>query len=231
MTGIGLAGDADAVNHWDLGVADGTGLLSPTNSVLPDAPPAASREPDATSSLDPEVVATYDTSVAFSAWRTNPAFVGAILVAVDLPPNLMGDYHLAATGSPALTPGRVKTSGRDVDAPALDIDDEPRPAGAASTPAPTSSAPPAPPPPSAPPASSRARAADTGRARCLQPANANDLSGSWSQLLNSIRVNGNQAVNTSVILPGQAIRTAGATFGNKQGAAFTFVNPRPPKRA
>ena len=34
VTGIGLAGDASAIDHWDVGVADGTGTLSPTSSVI-----------------------------------------------------------------------------------------------------------------------------------------------------------------------------------------------------
>ena len=45
VTGLGITGDATAINNWDLGVADGTGLLSPTNSVLQSsrAPPPARR--------------------------------------------------------------------------------------------------------------------------------------------------------------------------------------------
>ncbi len=34
VTGIGAAGDATPIDHWDLGVADGTGLLAPTNSIV-----------------------------------------------------------------------------------------------------------------------------------------------------------------------------------------------------
>ncbi len=34
VTGLGIAGDATPINYWDLGVADGTDQLSPTNSVI-----------------------------------------------------------------------------------------------------------------------------------------------------------------------------------------------------
>lgn len=129
VVGLGMAGDATPVNHWDLGVADGTGLLSPTSSVLQvdtGTVPSASNL-----AADPLVAAPYDVSVTFNAWRNNPAFRGAILVAVDLPPTLMGDYHLSA-GSPAQDAGAASTTvaGVTVAAPATDVDDGARPQGA-----------------------------------------------------------------------------------------------------
>ena len=42
--------------------------------------------------------------------RGNPHFVGTILVALDLPPNLMGDYHLQSV-SPANNAGAASKSG------------------------------------------------------------------------------------------------------------------------
>jgi hypothetical protein len=131
VTGIGIAGDATPVNNWDLGVADSSQLLSPTSSVL-QTTTGTNASPSNVVGADPQVVATYDTSVAFAPWRTNPAFVGAILVAVDLPPNLMGDYHLVATGnpptgspSPAFNLGAASKAG--VSAPGEDYDRNPRP--------------------------------------------------------------------------------------------------------
>ncbi len=122
VVGLGLAGDATPINSWDLGAADGSGLLAPTYSVLQTDLGAT---PSATNlHVDPQVVQTYDTSVAFAPWRTNPNFIGAILVAVPLPPNLMGDYHLTAT-SPAVNVGAASQGG--VLAPAFDYDNDGRP--------------------------------------------------------------------------------------------------------
>ena len=42
------------------------------------------------------MIAPYDTQVTFNGWRTNPNFISAILVSLDLPPELLGDYHLAS---------------------------------------------------------------------------------------------------------------------------------------
>ena len=124
VTGIGIAGDNTAIYPWDMGVADGSGLLSPTNSVIQSTTGIVASATNQVG-VDPAVVATYDTSVSFAAWRTNPAFVGAILVAVDLPPNLLGNYHLASAGSPAYNAGAASKSG--VSAPSTDIDDGARP--------------------------------------------------------------------------------------------------------
>jgi hypothetical protein len=126
VTGI----DAAGADRWDLGVADGTGLLAPTNSVVQqntaehDYTTSASNRTD-----DPQVVdGSYDVSVSFTTWRQNPAFVDATLVAVELPPNQQGDYHLRST-SPAVNRGAASLG--TVAAPAVDIDGQSRPAGAA----------------------------------------------------------------------------------------------------
>ncbi len=131
VTGIGLAGDTTAVDHWDLGLADAPDQLAPTSSVVQQD---AAQHPYTTSASNsltaPGVVSTYDTSVAFATWRQNPAFVDATLVAVEAPANRLGDYHLAGTApsctSPACNLGAA-TKGL-VNAPATDIDDEVRPA-------------------------------------------------------------------------------------------------------
>jgi uncharacterized repeat protein (TIGR01451 family) len=120
VTGLTVA---DA-NHWDLGVADGPDLLSPTNSVLQSITSIAA-SPTNIVGVDPAVVAPYDVSVTFNAWRNNPAFIGAIMISADLPPNLMGNYHIKAA-SPAYNSGAsIKGA---VTAPAFDIDNEGRPA-------------------------------------------------------------------------------------------------------
>ncbi len=131
VTGIGLAGDTSAVDHWDLGLADAPDQLAPTNSVVQQD---AGQHPYATSAsnstANPGVVSTYDTSVAFATWRQNPAFVDATLVATEAPANLLGNYHLAGTApncsSPACNLGAAAKG--SVNAPATDIDDEIRPA-------------------------------------------------------------------------------------------------------
>jgi hypothetical protein len=125
IAGIGLAGDPNPITYWDLGLSDETDYLSLSYSIVQTMRGAI----DGGNNLvnqDPLVVAAYDTSVQALPWRTNPHFVGVILVAVDLPPNLMGDYHLQDT-SPADNAG---TSGvGDVDAPGEDIDGDNRAPG------------------------------------------------------------------------------------------------------
>ncbi len=217
-TGIGLAGDPNPINRWDMGAADGSGLLSPTNSVLQVTTGTIASPTNVTS--DPGVAATYDTSVAFAPWRTNPAFIGAILVAVDLPPNLMGNYHLASNGSPAFNGGAASKSG--VAAPATDIDDGARPAlGVFDMGADEFGS-----------AGAGGGAGGGGGGGPALPtlalldnfnrANANNLGGNWYQVTilgaAAIRVNANQAY---ALLPGQATRTA--AFGAKQGASFVFA--------
>ena len=92
VIGIGAAGDATPINHWDLGALDGSVLLAPTNSIVQQS---AGTHPYTTSPTNQLAATrpwslTYDTALAFAPWRTNPNFVGAILVAVDLPPSGAG---------------------------------------------------------------------------------------------------------------------------------------------
>ena len=69
---------------------------------------------------------THEIPLTFTSWRTNVNFNGAIMVTADLPPTLMGDYHLAVVGSPAFNLGAsVKSS---IPAPTFDIDNQGRPA-------------------------------------------------------------------------------------------------------
>ncbi len=59
----------------------------------------------------PLVTAAYDTVLDFAPWRTNPNFVGAILVAADLPPKVLGDYHIFDTTSPGVQHRRGEQGG------------------------------------------------------------------------------------------------------------------------
>jgi hypothetical protein len=117
VLGIGASGDPTPINFWDMGVADGTGLLSPTNSVLQTAIGTVTSATN--SSADPLAISPYDTQVAFNAWRTNPNFFGAFLISLDLPPGLLGDYHIPATSSAfelgAASKGAVAAAATDID--------------------------------------------------------------------------------------------------------------------
>ena len=145
-------------DHWDLGVADmpgvTTAVLSPTNSIVQQVSGAAAgQHPYVTSAsnrtTDPNVTSLYDVGVTFNAWRNNPAFLGAIMISADLPPNLQGNYHLASNTSPAYNAGATGKArpgyqgGGTQASPTTDIDNDGRPAfgqfdiGADEVPAPT----------------------------------------------------------------------------------------------
>ncbi|HQR26823.1 MAG TPA: SdrD B-like domain-containing protein [Nocardioides sp.] len=128
VLGIGLPGDSTPVDNWDLGMFDTPGLLSPTSSIVQqDAGTHAYNTAPSNSNAAPQVVAAYDVSVSFATWRQNPAFVDATLVAVDAPPDQLGDYHLSGCpASPACNLGA--TAKGAVNAPTTDLDDQLRPA-------------------------------------------------------------------------------------------------------
>ncbi|WP_425954888.1 SdrD B-like domain-containing protein [Xylanimonas sp. McL0601] len=137
VTGLGLTGDASPIDEWDLGVADGSGALAPTSSVVQQD---AAAHPYAVSptntASDPGVVAPFDLSVSFATWRQNPAFVDATLSMVEVPPNQLGNYHLAACpgssacnlGVPSIAVPPYQQPGSTLAAPATDIDRQARPA-------------------------------------------------------------------------------------------------------
>ena len=129
VTGIS-AGDA---NYWDLGSLDLSIMLSPTNSIIQQATGSYPYTTSPTnSSADPNVIATHDIPLTFTSWRTNVNFIGAIMVTADLPPNLMGNYHLGI-GSPAINLGANSKSvpsyqqpPATLTAPLFDIDNQSR---------------------------------------------------------------------------------------------------------
>jgi uncharacterized repeat protein (TIGR01451 family) len=138
--GAGVTGLATTdADYWDIGVADGANLLAPTNSVLQQSATSHAYATSPTNSLsDPAVASPYDIGVTFNAWRNNPAFLGAIMIATDLPPNLMGNYHIPQS-SPAFNLGAASkvlpayqvstgSNGSPRTAPGNDIDGDARPA-------------------------------------------------------------------------------------------------------
>jgi hypothetical protein len=129
LTGVTGLGDPN-VDVWDLGTADGSGTLAPTNSVIQqNAVAHDGYVASATNSAaDPGVIQPIDIPVTFNTWRNNPAFLGAILISADLPPNLLSNYHLGA-GSPAANLGAASKG--SIVAPAFDVDNQARPAGGA----------------------------------------------------------------------------------------------------
>jgi hypothetical protein len=130
---------ADA-NFWDMGAADLSGLLSPINSVIQSAD-GTDGGSATTLSDDPLFVAPYDVAVNILPLRTYPGFRQAVIVALIVPPSLMGNYHLLSATSPAYGRGtgsvRVRWGGTPqtnawiytVAAPNRDIDGNNRPSG------------------------------------------------------------------------------------------------------
>jgi hypothetical protein len=111
VTGIGVRPDGTdgGVENWDMGMIDTPqGNLSPRGSVIQTtrgtdvtaAAPNTNRITDAVSVKEP-----FDLTVDVLASRTYPAFRQSTIVAQILPPNLLGDYHLTGTGSPAYGAG------------------------------------------------------------------------------------------------------------------------------
>jgi hypothetical protein len=190
-----------------MGVAGTSFLLSPTNSLLQTALGTIASPTTNLVGVDPLVVSQYDASVTFQAWRTNPNFVGAILVAADLPPYLLGNYHLQST-SPAINAGATSKNG--ISAPAFDFDNQVRPAFAYDIGADEII-----------PALPSLTLLDN-----FNRTNANNLGANWSQTGSgtnvAIRVNNQQAYGNTT---GSAIwNVPSGGFGANQGAAFTFAN-------
>ena len=130
---------ADA-NSWDMGAADGSGPLSPISSVV--QTPLGTLGTDAGTATvrsdTPVFTDPFDVAVNILQLRTYPAFRQSVIVALILPPSLMGSYHLLNNTSPAYGRGTSSTTVRwganggwtyGVAAPAQDIDGNSRPSG------------------------------------------------------------------------------------------------------
>jgi hypothetical protein len=154
LQGIGLSADTSPIRLWDIGVAGG--LCKPAKTLRTCLTPVSSRfdtstlNNDNATSLGPPTMGnlvgtavnfiddTYRVSVNALPWRGYPQFVGAVLIAVEQPVGLMGDYHLN-TGSSAINAGAASTNAVGgpavsgpaalVSAPGTDIDDQARPFG------------------------------------------------------------------------------------------------------
>lgn len=133
-------GTANTVDHWDMGVADDPGaVLTPVSSVVQTTQGV---DPGSTTTVtdDAGLKAPYEVAVDVLASRSYPAFRQSVIVAEILPPNLLGDYHLAGTSSAAYGRGAASTTVRwgagllgwtyTVSAPSRDIDGDSRPSPA-----------------------------------------------------------------------------------------------------
>jgi hypothetical protein len=111
--GIGAAGDPDPINNWDVGSVDGHDLDSPINNMFQVNNGLTAGAIGAnTVGTNPGVeVGSYHIPMTFTNWG---AFVTNILVTVELPPSLMGNYHLAA-GSSAIDAGISGAPANDYD--------------------------------------------------------------------------------------------------------------------
>ena len=134
-------GTANTTDLWDMGVVDDPGLLHPIGSVVQTTTGtdngAQTKVIDAPGFVDP----TPELTVTVLAARTFPAFREAAIVTALLPPRLRADYHLTGTGAAAHAVGPVRADVRlgttdnkaatpwtvTVQAPATDIDGDPRP--------------------------------------------------------------------------------------------------------
>jgi hypothetical protein len=130
VAGIGSpqAPAADPIVHWDLGSVDPGITLRPTYTLLQQLDPGVIASPTNKIGLDPKVKLPFDTSVTILVSRTFPSFREAVIVAANVPPTLLGDYHLLNATSPAVGAGtRQQTYGAvTVQSPALDYDGDSR---------------------------------------------------------------------------------------------------------
>jgi len=127
ISGIGQTGDPNPINYWDLGIADGSGTLTVANSIVQQNTgfyPVI--DGGGNLNTDPMVAEPYDLTVTALQWRGNANFVDTLLVAVQMPVNQMGNYHIQ--GAPALDAGAASVSG--ISAPLWDYDEDGRPANA-----------------------------------------------------------------------------------------------------
>jgi hypothetical protein len=146
LSGVGLTGDPGPVRLWDIGLADGLcsggnsrRCLTPVRNRLDTSALNAANVTTLANNLVGTTVNfiddTYRVAINALPWRGYPQFVGAVLIAADLPVGQMGNYHLDA-GSSAINAGASSTTSvggvsATVPAPTNDIDDQGRPSGGA----------------------------------------------------------------------------------------------------
>jgi hypothetical protein len=141
LQGIGLAGDPAPLRLWDIGRFDG--LCSGGNARRCLTPVRNRFDTSALNGANVTTLAnnlvgsavnfvddSYRVSINALPWRGYPQFVGAVLIAADLPVGQMGNYHLD-TGSSAINAGAASTTSvggisSTVPAPTIDIDDQGR---------------------------------------------------------------------------------------------------------
>ena len=154
VTGIGGTlpdGTPNDVNNWDMGLADGSGTLSPVGSVI-QSTEGTDGGTSTTVTDDPGFKDPSTVSVDVLASRTYPAFRQSLIIGELLPPTLSSDYHLSGQHRGGVRQGRGRHDGpprlRDrvhpvelpVSAAAQDMTETPVPAPAqraATTPGPT----------------------------------------------------------------------------------------------
>jgi hypothetical protein len=152
VVGIGAFGDLTPINYWDLGTADNAGKIEPHYSLLGSpANPVNALQGYTDTPADHNIIVSpsdatsdqifgagavlnklvYDTHITVSPWRTYFRFRPSAIVAIDLPANVLGDYHVPA-GSPADNTGAsgpMTYQTASVPVPTTDVDDLPRPSG------------------------------------------------------------------------------------------------------
>jgi hypothetical protein len=123
VAGIGQPLDPTPVYNWDLGIADGTGLLAPTNSLM-QVTTGTIQDASNIVGSDPAVVDPFEVSVQVLPWRGNPNFVDPLIVSLETRVDLLGDFHLLER-SLAIDMGAPAKAG--IGAPLDDIDGDLRP--------------------------------------------------------------------------------------------------------
>jgi SdrD B-like protein len=239
VVGIGGAGDATPVDHWDMGAGDGSGSLTPTNSIIqtpPDSPSPTTGYSNPAGSgnqvgVDPLVVTPFDTTLAFAPWRESVNFVGAIMVAQDLPPTLFtGDYHIP-TGSPAVNGGAPSKVApilpSPVVVPTTDYDGQSRPSPCGATGSATACDIGADELVSGPPVSAFPRTVVLDNFNRANGALGGIWAGDVATTATFDIVSGAPAGNVRVRGTGNAWWNSTAKFGGNQEAFFTFTQVSP----
>jgi hypothetical protein len=126
VAGIGMAGDTTAINNWDVGSNDANVMVTVEHSLIntpANVPGQAYITGTGNVTGNPNFGSGFDTVLQVVQQRTYFRFRPAAIVAVDLPNDILGNYHLALA-STASSAG-INTAGGGI--PTDDIDGSPRP--------------------------------------------------------------------------------------------------------